>query len=247
MPAIRVNGVSINYDEVGSGEPFVYLAYTRFDSAAHWVEYMRANATGFQVILPDARGMGLSTHLPMIEPKDWVDDLVALFDALKLERVHLASETLGSRVATRFAADHPDRVKTLILNGAIAYSSPEGDTSRRGSADPAKMPEARRELMKKLHGDDWEAVNQFYQDLHEREDFKSYYDLREVSPRVQAPTLVMRGDIDEPIHPVEHSVAVHQRVPDSWLAIYPNTEFNAMRAHPAETWALIREFIAAKG
>ena len=246
MPSINVNGVTINYDEVGSGDPFVYLAYTRFDSAAHWVEYMRANAAGFRVILPDARGMGFSTHVPMIEPKDWVDDLLALLDALGLDRVHMASETLGSRVAARFAADYPDRVKTLILNGAIAYSSDEGDAVRRASASVDKMPAARQKLMQKLHGNDWKAVNDFYQALHDREDFKTYYDLREVAPEIKVPTLVMRGDIDEPIHPVEHSVAVHQRTVDSWLAIYPNTEFNAMRAHPAETWALIREFIAAK-
>ena len=62
--------------------------------------------------------------------------------------------------------------------------------------------------------------------------FKSYYDLREVAPRVQVPTLIMRGDIDEPVHPVEHSTSVHQRIPNSWLAIFPNIEFNVLRAHP---------------
>src|ERR1043165_1404742 len=101
MPTLTVNGQSLNYDEVGSGAPFVYLAYTRFDSAAYWVDYMRTNASGFRVILPDARGMGLSVHVPMIEPRDWIDDLLGVFDALKIDQVHLASETLGSRVATR--------------------------------------------------------------------------------------------------------------------------------------------------
>lgn len=247
MPLLTINGQSINYEEVGSGDPFVYLAYTRFDSAAYWVDYMDKNATGFRVILPDARGMGHSVHVPMIEPKEWVDDLVGLFDALGLDKVHLASETLGSRIATRFAAEHPERVRTLILNAAIAYSSPEGDKARHASADPADMAAPRRELMQKLHGDDWEAVNRFYQDLHERDEFKTYYDLREIAPRVQAPVLVMRGDIDEPVHPIEHSLAVHTAAPKSWLAIFPNTEFNVLRAHPEESWTLIREFISANG
>ncbi|MFN0070566.1 MAG: alpha/beta fold hydrolase [Chloroflexota bacterium] len=247
MPLLTINGQTLNYEEAGAGDPFVYLAYTRFDSAAYLKDYMAKHGTGFRVILPDARGMGKSVHVPMIEPRDWVDDLLGMLDALELSQIHLASETLGSRVATRFAADYPERVKTLILNGAIAYSSPEGDKARHASADPANLPAPRRELMQKLHGDDWEAVNLFYQALHEREDFKSYYDLREIAPRVQAPTLVMRGDIDEPVHPLGHSVAVHQRLANSWLAIYPNSEFNAMRAHPTETWALIREFIQTKG
>ena len=31
---------------------------------------------------------------------------------------------------TRFAAEHPDRVNTLILNGTIAFSSAGGDAQR---------------------------------------------------------------------------------------------------------------------
>lgn len=245
MPTVTINGAELNYEDVGSGEPMVFLAYTRFDSAAHWVPFMTEQASGFRVIIPDARGMGRSTHASMIDPAIWVSDLVGLLDHLELESVHLCAETLGSRVATRFAADHPERVKTLIVNGTIAYSSAEGDAERAKSASPANMAPERRELMARLHGDDWEAVNRFYQDLHDRDDFKSFYDLREVGSRVQAPALIMRGDVDEPIHPVSHSVALHERIPNSWLAIYPNTPFNAMRSHPKEVWDLIRQFIAA--
>jgi len=247
MPNLQINGNSAYYVELGSGDPFIYLAYTRFDSADYWVDYMAQHARDFRVIMPDARGMGKSQHTAMIEPQDWVDDLLELFTKLDLPPVHLAAETLGSRVAARFAADHPERVKTLILNGAIGWSSPEGDAARAASADPEKLPQARRDLMQRLHGDDFIAVNRFYQDLHDREDFKEFYDLRVVSSRVKAPTLILRGDIDEPIHPVEHSVAVHKATPDSWLSIFPNCEFNALRGCPEDSWNLIRRFIAAKG
>lgn len=247
MQTVNVNGADLNYEELGSpsGEPFVYLAYTRFDSAAMWVPFFTEHASDFRVIIPDARGMGKSTHTEKINPAIWVSDLVALFDDLGISKAHVCSETLGSRIATRFAADHPDRVKTLIVNGAIAYSSPEGDAERAKSASTDKMAPERRDLMKQLHGDDWEAVNVFYQKLHDQDDFKSFYDLREASPRVTVPSLVMRGDRDEPIHPVSHSMAIYERIPGAWLAIYPNTPFNALRAHPKEAWSLIREFIAA--
>src|SRR4051812_14161315 len=127
MPLLNINGYQHHYEEVGTGTPFIYLAGTRFDSALASVPYMEKNAGGFRVILPDPRGMAGSARVADIEPQDWVSDLGGLLDALELPQVHLAAETLGSRIATRFAADFPDRVRTLILNAPIAYSSPSGD------------------------------------------------------------------------------------------------------------------------
>jgi pimeloyl-ACP methyl ester carboxylesterase len=252
MPVLTLNGNALNYEQVGDGPPLIYVAGTRFDSAKHWAPYMREHATGFHVILPDPRGLGGSAHVPTIEPRDWVEDVGALLDALDIRRANLAAETLGTRIATRFAADYPDRVARLILNGTIAYSSPAGDAQRRGNADASGQERAaasglsdeRQRSMEYHHGADWPAVNEFYLAVHARPKFHEYYDLRMAAPRVQAPTLLLRGDIDDPVHPVMHSVELHQLIPNSRLAIYPNTEFNALRARPKEAWDLIRGFVA---
>lgn len=247
MPQVVVNGFRLNYEEVGTGPAFVYIAGTRFDSAKQLAPSMRENGAGFRIILPDPRGMAASQHVDSIEPGDWVSDLLGLLDALSLPRVHLAAETLGSRIVTRFAVEHPDRVQTLILNGTIAYSSPAGDEARRREADLANIPEARQKSLALHHGDDWPAVNGFYLGLHSRPEFHEYYDLRNVAARVRASTLLLRGDIDDPVHPVVHSCEMHQLVPGSWLAIFPNTEFNALRGRPLEAWDLIRRFVAECG
>ena len=244
MPSKVIRGYTHNFEEVGSGDPFVYIAGTRFDSAKAWVPYMQEHAAGFRVILPDPRGMGGSAHTSDVKPQDWVEDLGALLDALSIAKVHLAAETLGTRIATRFAAEYPDRVRTLILNGTIAYSSPIGDDERARSADPANLPEARRQSLEQHQGPDWQQVNAFYAAIHARPEFHEYYDLRPVAPRVMAPTLLVRGDIDDPVHPVMHSAELHRLFPKSWLAIFPNTEFNALRGRPQDTWSLIRRFIA---
>ena len=243
MPVLTINGYAHNYEEVGSGTPLVFLACTRFDSAKAWVGHMSEHAAGFRVILPDLRGMAGSAHTTDVAPADWVDDLRALLDALSLPAVHLCAETLGTRVATRFAAEHPDRVTTLILNGTIAYSYAGGDADRLRNSDLANMPQDRKESLQYHHGDDWPSVNTFYLAMHGRDDFHSYYDLRQVAERVKAPTLLLRWDIDDQLHPVAHSVELHQRIPTSWLAIYPNTPFNAMRSKPQEVWSLIRTFV----
>jgi pimeloyl-ACP methyl ester carboxylesterase len=241
VPLLTINGSALNHEEVGSGPPFVYIAGTRFDSAADWVPYMREHASGFRVILPDPRGLARSVHTPEIQPQDWVTDLAGLLDALSIDRVNLAAETFGTRIATRFAAEHPNRVATLILNAVIAHSSPAGDDQRR-----ADLPEERRRALEHHHGPDWRQVNDFYLAMHARAEFHSYYDLRTIAPSVSAPTLLLRGDIDEPVHPVAHSVELHALIPGSWLAIYPNTAFNALRNRPKEAWELIRTFVAER-
>jgi pimeloyl-ACP methyl ester carboxylesterase len=241
---LTINGYAHNYEEVGSGPPLIYLAGTRLDSAKDKATHMREHATGFRVLLPDPRGMAGSAHTREVRPQDWVADLAAFLEALDISTAHLAAETLGTRIVTRFAAEHPDRVATLILNSTIAYSSPVGDDERRRSADPANVPEDRRRSLEYHHGPDWQEVNAFYQDLHARPEFHEYYDLRKIAAQVKAPTLILRGDIDDPVHPVAHSVEMHRLVPSSWLAIYPNTPFNAMRARPKETWDLVRQFVA---
>ena len=50
MPLVNVNDYALNYEEVGTGTPFIYLAGTRFDSAKQRVPHMREHASGFRVI-----------------------------------------------------------------------------------------------------------------------------------------------------------------------------------------------------
>ena len=152
MPQITVNGNSLNYEEVGSGPPLVFFAGTRFDSAKGWLPHIREHAAGFRVISPDLRGMAGSARVGDMSPRDWVDDLNGLLDALSIQSAHVCAETLGTRVAVRLAVEYPARVNTLVLNSVIAYSYPAGDDQRRRDSDPANMPQERRESLMLHHG-----------------------------------------------------------------------------------------------
>jgi pimeloyl-ACP methyl ester carboxylesterase len=244
LTVAEIDGIQLYYEVVGTGAPMVYLAGTRFDSAKDKANHIRDYANGFQTILPDLRGMGGSTHTAEAEPKDWVDDLSKLLDALHSPPVHLAAETLGTRIAVRFAADYPEHVKSLILNAPIAYSSPVGDQQRSRNSAPTELPEERRKSLEYHQGQDWQKVNAFYLAMHARPDFHEYFDLRKVADRVAVPTLIVRGDIDDPVHPVLHAVELHAQIAGSWLAILPNTGFNALLGRPIESWDLIRRFVA---
>lgn len=241
MPDLQINGYKHHYEDVGSGTPMVFIAGTRFDSAKSWVQYMETNASGFRVIMPDIRGMADSEHTTDVKGQDWVDDVAALLDELKIDAVHFAAETLGTRVAVRFAVAYPERVKSLILNGSIAYSYPEGDSER------SNQPQDRIDSMKLHHGEDAAAINEFYLDLHSKPEFHEYYDLRKIASQVQAPTLLMRGDVDDDRHPIAHSTELHALIPNSQLQIYAGTKFNAMTNRPEESWALTRAFVEGVG
>ena len=237
MPDTTINGYK-HYEDVGSGMPMLFIAGTRFDSAKSWVDYMGRNANGFRMIIPDIRGMADSEHTTEVEGADWVNDLAALLDELKIDTIHVSAETLGTRVAVRFALAYPERTKSLILNGSIAYSYPAGDSER------SNQPQERIDAMKFHHGEDAGAVNDFYLALHSDPAFHEYYDLRKIAEQVQAPTLLLRGDVDDDRHPIAHSTELHFLIPNSRLQIYAGTEFNAMTNKEKESWALIREFVA---
>ncbi len=247
MPDISINGHQHHYEDLGEGSPMLWVTGTRFDAARLWVEYMRENATGFRMIMPDIRGMADSEHVRGCDPSDWVSDLGALLDKLEIDSVHLASETLGTRIVTRFAYENPSRAKSLVLNGPIAYSDPEGDEDRVRQADPANItPEALARL-ERYHGSGALDVNRFYIDMHGKPEFHDYYDLRKIASAVQVPTLILRGDIDEDRHPVAHANELHKLFPNSWLQVFANTTFNGMVQHPQRSWELIRELVASAG
>ena len=247
MPRVVINGTELNYETVGTGEPLLFLTCTIFDSAEKWVGHMESYASGLRVIIPDLRGLASSARVADAKPSDWIADTSALLDELGTGPLTVVGETLGSRVALRLAVEHPAKVKALVLNGLIAPSGPEGDAWRRQMFQPQTAKEETIALMRTHQGNTWAEAAEFYLRMHEKPEFRSYYDLPAIAAGVQAPTLITRGDIDDAMHPIEHSTAVHAAVPSSQLAIYPNTPFNAMTARPDAFWALIHDFLAERG
>jgi pimeloyl-ACP methyl ester carboxylesterase len=87
-----------------------------FDLVAPLLARPAARGKNLRVIALDQRGHGESA-----KPDDGYDfetvacDLLALLDALKLERVLLAGHSWGGNVALYFAARHPDRVRGVVL------------------------------------------------------------------------------------------------------------------------------------
>lgn len=115
-------GVDIQYAEQGaaSGTPVIFLhGYT--DSWYSYEQVMRNLPPSVHVFSLSQRGHGLSSRpLNGYAPADFSADLAAFMDQLQIPSAIIAGHSMGSLIAQRFAIDHPERTKGLVLAGAIA-------------------------------------------------------------------------------------------------------------------------------
>jgi pimeloyl-ACP methyl ester carboxylesterase len=98
---------------------------------------------GFFVLRVDIRDSGLSTHLPedaAYTLSDMGDDIVAVIDALGVDRVHLAGQSLGGMIAQTVAIEHPQRVQTLTSisghTGNLEFGKPSDEAVAALAAPP---------------------------------------------------------------------------------------------------------------
>jgi pimeloyl-ACP methyl ester carboxylesterase len=121
---IHVNGVELNVLIKGQG-PNVVLLHGFPDSIALWRHQIPVLLKeGYRVIAPDQRGFGLSeapgeTKAYAIE--NYVTDLAALMDALKVEKACLVGHDWGAAVCWQFCMQHPERVDRYM---AISLGHP---------------------------------------------------------------------------------------------------------------------------
>ena len=147
MPRIRANGIELEYEIEGQGEPMV-LVMGIGSQLVVWPDGFRRELArrGFRVVVFDNRDVGLSTKfeaagvppirrllarwalgLPVSAPYsllDMADDAIGLCDALGFERVHLVGASLGGMVAQTTAIAHPRRLASLTSMMSNAGGGP---------------------------------------------------------------------------------------------------------------------------
>lgn len=121
MPYIRANGIRMHYLEGGSGPALVWLPGGN-DHAGLMLHAHRRLTAHYRLICLDPRGQGRSDAPVGVDdysPACYVADVLAVLDALGLERPVLGGHSRGGRTTMEFALRYPARVRA-----AIAASSP---------------------------------------------------------------------------------------------------------------------------
>ena len=109
-----------------SGTPVIFV-HGNLTSATFWEETMLAMPSGYRCIALDQRGFGEADAAAFIDGArglaDMSDDVLALMDALDIERAHIVGHSMGGGVAWRLMMDAPERLLSASL---IAPVSPFG-------------------------------------------------------------------------------------------------------------------------
>jgi 3-oxoadipate enol-lactonase len=228
MPVLtRPDGVRLYHELHGAGDapPLILLEGMGGDIPG-WRRNIPVLARALRLIAYDFRGNGNSDEPPgLVTMATFVEDTVALLDALGIERAHVYGQSFGGMVAQEMALTTPERLRTLILGcthagprHAVRSKSskvPKGqpwramyapgfpdrhpehvaEDLRIGAAQPSHPEGGRRQ---------WEAMQGF--DSYER------------LPSIRVPTLILHGSEDQAISP-ENARVLAERIPDAELVL----------------------------
>jgi pimeloyl-ACP methyl ester carboxylesterase len=127
METAKVNGVELEYEVVGSGEPVLLISPVLADGFLPLLSEP-ALADHYQLIRYHKRGWVGSTHTPQpVSIADHAADAAALLHHLGLSCGHIAGHSSGAAVAAQLALDEPHTVHTLILLELSLLSVPGGE------------------------------------------------------------------------------------------------------------------------
>jgi 3-oxoadipate enol-lactonase len=107
------DGARLRYDVAGEGPVVVFLHPGLWDRRT-WEDQMTSfPAAGYRAVRYDARGYGESSR-PTGAPYSFVDDQLALFDALDVAEAAVVGCSMGGSTEIDFTLEHPDRVRALV-------------------------------------------------------------------------------------------------------------------------------------
>jgi len=138
MPAVRANGITIEYEPFGPNEGVPVLLIHGFgQQLVAWPpEFLEGfTLAGMRVVVYDNRDTGLSTKFDGRIPDltavgetiragkkpnvpylldDMAADAAGLLDALGIESAHVVGASMGGMIAQLVALDHPAKARSLI-------------------------------------------------------------------------------------------------------------------------------------
>jgi pimeloyl-ACP methyl ester carboxylesterase len=118
LQEIETDGATIHV-RVGGQGPAVVMLHGFGDTGDMWAPLAKALARDHTVVVPDLRGMGLSSRpAGGYDKKTQAHDVARVLDKLGIQKVDLVTHDIGNMVGYAFVAQFPDRVTRFVAMDA---------------------------------------------------------------------------------------------------------------------------------
>lgn len=138
MAYLTTDGAEIYYDTYGAG-PAVVLGHGAEGNVLSWYQQVPVLAQAYQTVVFDHRGFGRSVCAPeALQPARFGSDMVAVMDALGVERAVVVAQSMAGWGAMQAALAVPSRIAAVMLVATSGGLTPPG-----GDDAPPPDPNAR--------------------------------------------------------------------------------------------------------
>src|SRR5215469_10122455 len=112
---IKTEGATI-YVRVGGNGPAVVMLHGFGDTGDMWAPLAAVLAKDHTIIVPDLRGMGLSSYPDSgYDKKTQAQDIARVMDKLNVQKADLVTHDIGNMVGYALAAQYPDRITRWVI------------------------------------------------------------------------------------------------------------------------------------
>jgi len=247
MPFATNDGVRIHYVVEGSGPPLV-LQHWSLTSLDGWYDHkvIEALAEDHTAIAVDARGHGRSDapHDPAAyDLRHRVGDIVAVLDALDIDRAHYYGYSMGGWIGFGAAKYTPERFRSIAIGGQHPYAQDLSALRELAAIGVREGPSAFVKTLVEVFGGWPEAQKARWLEA----DFEAYVaaardreSLEDVLPTIHVPCLLIVGSEDAACAPAEEAAA---SIPGARIEILPGLDHGGVLGRSDLVVPLLRDFI----
>ena len=258
--SVMVNNVKINYVEQGEGDEVIVFVHGYAGSLGHWRKVLELLPKEYHAYALDQRGYGQSDKPGSYQLTEMVEDIYAFSQELGIERFTYVGHSMGGKIGMKFALDHPDVLKALVLvcpSAAFALPPDQQLAMKEAVKSILLSPEMMRgaieqEVGKKLSE---EFLNELIEDtkmadptaMHESMDMIVSTDLMPQLGDIRAPTLVVAGakDTSSPLDVVVRPTV--NAIKGSRLEVFEDSSHFLPEESPQKFVDLLTSFIKDVG